>query len=184
MIDWQLIGDAVSFYKSVGFEYIEVDWWVTNRVHEITCPKNTKQFHASMAKFSDAFFVGSAEQSLLQMILDRKLGPGKYVAVSPCFRDEIEYNDTTRRAFIKVELMHYDATDAEPLLEVARKFMERYINTKLIETHEGRDIYAAKANFELGSYGVRKHKLIKYPWAYGTGIAEPRFSHVLRLESY
>lgn len=31
---------------------------------------------------------------------------------------------------------------------------------------------------ELGSYGIREHKYLK--WVYGTGLAEPRFSNVLQ----
>ena len=37
-INWQLIGEAVEFYKSHGFEYIETPWIVPTNVMQITCP--------------------------------------------------------------------------------------------------------------------------------------------------
>jgi len=35
-------------------------------------------------------------------------------------------------------------------------------------------------NYELGSYGIRKHKNL-FHWVYGTGCAEPRLSLIKKI---
>jgi len=182
IIDWHLIGEATKFYTERGYKYVEVPWWCSSQAHRTTCPKEIAVYHASMADEDDAFFIGSAEQSLLGMIIDGRITPGKYVATTPCFRAEASTSALTRRAFMKVELMDYGTTQYEDLLHHALSFMELYCSPgkelKKVNTDTGIDIECD--GVELGSYGHRSHRLIPQPWAYGTGLAEPRFSGVMK----
>ena len=129
--------------------------------------------------------VGSAEQGLLSII--STLQPnGQYVSVSPCFRDnevdELHFSD-----FVKVELMVV-APKPSPrwtshrLLDVAQRFMHGSgLFTATIATDIGVDLVSQDGGVEVGSYGWRHATVdgVERTWAYGTGLAEPRFSQAL-----
>lgn len=179
-IHWARIGRAVEFFRSSGYSYIEVPWAVPLEVAQITLPSDRVPFLTQ-----DGVLVGSAEQSLMQLALEESLPSGKYVAVSPCFRDEVE-DEVHHRHFMKVELMvvhefplseHGFQVSEFEVLSVARKFMhgEARKDPVILQTPEGLDLELG--GLEVGSYGYRKKG--KVSWTYGTGLAEPRFSQAL-----
>jgi len=111
--------------------------------------------------------------------------PGKYQTTTPCFRDEKEYNELTRVAFFKTELIWYKPEDTRAAFEMVLNnalacfFEISDVETfEAVETAEGYDIYCD--GVELGSYGVREMKEYGHVWVYGTGLAEPRFSILMR----
>lgn len=183
MIDWSLIAKAVQWYESAGFEYVEVPWIVPDHICDTTFTGMSHQLT------SGEKLVGSAEQSFLQLAKMQLLNPHEdYVAISPCFRYEDSYNALKRRWFMKVELFCFSQDASVNLLEEAEFFREQALgffegltcgDVGLVTVHTdiGKDIYLNEV--EVGSYGTREYTFPKgdfFQWAYGTGLAEPRFS--------
>lgn len=179
MIDYGKIADAITFYKD--FQYIEAPWATSLKALSITMPPGHKLF-----PLEDRYLVASAEQSFLQMIQDKLLKPGKYLTVTPCFRDD-PISETHQRYFIKAELINYTEKtwELDEMLQQAFKFFQRYLKPQIVETSTpdalSFDINSSKG-IELGSYGIRYHSDIGY-WIYGTGVAEPRLSYAIGSES-
>ncbi len=175
-VNYKCIADAVEFYGTRGYGYLDVPWSVDGKALEITAPPGSSWFpHA------DKWLVASGEQSFLEMLQRKTLKPGKHLCVTPCFRRESEYHEYTRPYFMKAELIiagSEDPMDMECALHDAADFFNRYLPkpVKFQGTEIGTDIMYD--GIELGSYGIRNHETTG-PWVYGTGVAEPRFSYVL-----
>lgn len=180
MINYSLIGKAIKKYKKLGYSYMEVPWMVGTKATYSTMPEDGSAF-AVKGKYLDDYLVGSAEQSFVQLILDKKLKNGKYVAATPCFRDnpEDEYHQKT---FFKVELIHYSRkvffqeSDLHDVLADALTVLSGLTDKKIktVKTNIGYDLEID--GIEIGSYGIRYFQGVN--WVYGTGLAEPRFSKV------
>jgi len=187
LINWRLISDAIDWYKLKGYKYVEVPWAVKESTCSFTAPSEAQLFPIS--KSNDKYLVGSAEQSFVQLMRDGDIKPGKYVAATPCFRDEREYNNLTKPYFFKVELIDIGTEDFIVMMYEAKEFMDRNLGgeTQLVEveTNEEYGNYTAYdlyyKGIELGSYGYRLHLDEDLVWSYGTGLAEPRFSYTKYL---
>jgi hypothetical protein len=185
-IDWSLVGRAVDYYESAGFKYVEVPWVVDAATVMVTLPAGKRPMRASCHydERDDLMFVGSAEQSFLQMMLDGKLAPGSYVTASPCFRDD-EVDELHFKDFFKVELIvvlnHMAPYEYVRSLAVEADVFFRRTGTlpaehlRMVETPIGLDIELG--GIEIGSYGARYYE--GHHWVYGTGLAEPRFSQAM-----
>lgn len=182
IINWKLVARAIDAYRASGYAYVEVPWIVSKEAVEVTLPPGREGMHCC-----DGALVGSAEQSFIQLMLDGKLKPGRYVAASPCFRDD-EVDALHQRTFFKVELIEFSAGPIERwgdavqrMAEDAQSFMRNVAarraahDTEIVPTAQGLDIELR--GIELGSYGYRSHR--GFHWVYGTGVAEPRFSYAL-----
>ncbi len=186
MIDWSLISEAITFYGTVGYTYVDTPWVVPNEVSRITFPGD-----AISCQFGD--LVGSAEQGFLARPVE---AGAKLVSCSPCFRNEPVINDLYERWFMKVEL-YREGHHLNEVLRDAQVFLDGASRThsiktwgahhgtwspcEVIETSEGYDLNLN--GIEVGSYGVRTHE--GREWTYGTGIALPRFTVAVRyLERY
>lgn len=175
-IDWALLGQAVEFYKSKGYEYVEAPWAVSRAAVDVTCP------NPAYAAEVDGLgcLVGSAEQSFLQLDLAGKLPKGRYVALTPCFRLGDNGDALHHPYFMKVELyanvqnemafIHMMSHAGIFLRSVLGEEGVKQVNG--VKTEEGYDIELN--GIEIGSYGIRGHG--EHHWTYGTGLAEPRFS--------
>lgn len=192
-IDWGRIARALAFYQARGYKKIEVPWLVEPRYREITYP------HVNAFQTSKGDLVGSAEQSFLQLAFEDKIqikdyhwnkgveAAGRYVAVTPCFRDHQPEDELHQLYFMKVELFEpifrtLPTDDFKPvrLLQDAGEFFASEGALPESEvTDEGIDWTVG--GIEVGSYGYRRHE--GFGWLYGTGLAEPRFSQALRQQS-
>ena len=179
MINWSNVDYALKFYTLRRYEYVEVPWIVSDEAVNVTLPTGHQ---ATRCQFGP--LVGSAEQSFIHMMLKGQLQPGKYVAASPCFRDDPvdEWHKTT---FFKVELINFDVKPfSHPEKEVNDMLVEAAdlfwtLGAEDIEkepTPDGMDI--TLGGIELGSYGYRSYK--QFHWIYGTGYADPRFDLALK----
>lgn len=181
---------AEDYYVSQGFEKVVVPWAVSHDIIAITAPPHVKKVEIA----ENQVLVGSAEQSFLQLIADGKLKPGRYQTTTPCFRNELSYDDFHLPYFLKLELIETRNTDDKTLLdiiEVAKKWYSQYLAVDVLYVRPdpwdsvtlGKcfDIISRRDGFELGSYGVRSHPKLG-TWIYGTGLAEPRFSRVMELD--
>jgi len=179
MINWTRIAEAIEFYKQHGFEYIEVPWTVQPSTAMITLDDPD---YLDLITSNNECLVGSAEQGFLQLAREDRLPHVNYVACTPCFRVRDAQKNTPRTHqpyFMKVELFsrcdneHQALLASKEILNRAWKFMER--KPESIETDDGFDLVLN--GVEVGSYGFKQYPGIGY-WAYGTGLAEPRYSYV------
>ena len=183
-MELELITFAETFYRSKGYEKIEVPWAIDTDVMDITRPPGRKLFDLQGKKL-----VASAEQSYLQLIKDDKIIPGKYIATTPCFRDDKE-DELHQHYFLKTELINFDfeakiaENDLDSMVNDALQFFSFFLPVKKQQTAIGHDLVDQQLGIELGSYGVRNHTFQdgrEVQWVYGTGIALPRLTYVLDL---
>lgn len=178
-INWQRLISALTFYKSHGYKYIDLDWSVNSEISEITKPVDKKDFF-----INGKALVASGEQSFLQMIKDGDLPNGKYCGITPCFRDEHVLDELHQQYFMKVELidtLQVNNNSLMKILEICKEFFEKYIPVEIIKIDKNSyDIIDCKNKIELGSYGLRRYENME--WLYITGLAEPRLSRVLKLQ--
>ena len=181
-IDWAKLGEAVEFYKAHGFEYVETPWYIDYESVRITCdiPANIMTVDIKSDYRTVKGLVGSAEQGFLQLAIDGKLKSVNYVSCGPCFRDE-ETSEFHQKTFMKVELFSRCNSKSEAkhaakeLRNRAKSFMGGRVEP--LKTKLGWDLLID--GIEVGSYGARYHETIGW-WAYGTGLAEPRYSTALK----
>jgi hypothetical protein len=185
MIDYRKIAAAESYYKRIGYIPFYVPWTASQYAQEITLPAETK-----LVKSDFGYLVGSAEQSILDMICTgrkhRSDFSGRIFATTPCFRNEKE-DYLHQKYFIKTEL--FDNTDVNSenlwrMINDARCFFGIVLGIRNVDVvkidKNSYDIVGGPENVELGSYGIRNHA-VAGPWIFGTGCAEPRLSIVRKM---
>jgi hypothetical protein len=184
-INYNNLLKTIDFFKSHGYTYIEVPWLVSKEAIQVTFSGD------EIPKLQDKYIVGSGEQSFIQLQIENKLPPGKYIALTPCFRDEKIINNITQLSFMKAELYITDLVtdryfnsynEVFSLCKILYKELQSHSsnikNTSILKTEEGHDILIN--DIEVGSYGFRNYK--GTTWIYGTALAEPRFSTVIGME--
>lgn len=190
MIDYQLLSDAAIYYYGMGFEEATVPWIVSKDAMDITAEQwGPRQIYPIG---NDGYLVASGEQSFFQMILDKKLEPGRWQCTTPCFRDDT-LDELHHRYFMKVELINTnnpDTGELEFVIDGCLSFFNQFIDchavklpppTALDLSNTSFDIVTNKNRIEIGSYGIREHPKLGR-WLYATGCAEPRFSYVVEKE--
>lgn len=183
LIDWISIGKAVDQYVNNGYKHISLPWMVDKKYAYATCGDKNRSFETK----GDKVLVGSAEQAFIQEDAEGRLPSGRYLAVTPCFRDEPVVDMYHQKSFIKVELYSNIGNlveERDRMIDIARSVIMYSLAVKcpdvampsvvIDKTNDGFDITCA--GIELGSYGIRSFE--KTVWAYGTGLAEPRMSIV------
>ena len=203
-INYNNIARALNFYQGldkkwqgeIKFNYVEVPWYVTESVMNVTKPKNILSDGDYYLPTNDKYLVASAEQSFIYEMFKGIITSGYYVGVTPCFRFE-KISDTSRKCFMKVELIYISndmeedlVTHLHKIMEDARFFFEitlgtspEIIATEPVESQgcEASDCYDINfKGYELGSYGIRQYKNL-FRWVYGTGCAEPRLSIIQKI---
>jgi phenylalanyl-tRNA synthetase alpha subunit len=103
-IDYNILNDSLYYYESNGYKYVEVPWMIDDKVSDITKPEDRENFYIN----DNQVLVASGEQSFMQLINDAKIEPGKYVALTPCFRDEPSVDKLHKQYFMKTELIVLD----------------------------------------------------------------------------
>lgn len=189
---------AVEFYTENGFTFRDVPWAVSGQALSITKPP--RLLLDECPHYKGGYLVASAEQSFLEQQMehrghygDRDLG--RYVAITPCFRNELDFDDLHRPYFLKVELIDWRYTgpkDLHEMIQLAEGFFSSYsLRVDVIETDlddplrvagtRTFDIVTRRGRVELGSYGIRFHNNVGH-WLYGTGVAEPRLTYAIEKE--
>lgn len=178
------ISEAIEFYKSIGYEWIDTPWIVERGVTNLTSGSTQERvpgFGGTDFNHHSHDLVGSAEQGFIQLMKQGKLEGGKlYMSAGPCFR----FADANRSPlhhpyFFKVELFKADSVEFEELMYDAGKFFRQYTATLgRVNTEQGYDY--EMNGIEIGSYGFRS--VDQFSWSYGTGLAEPRFTQALEAK--
>lgn len=190
---WNRLAGAYLFYQSLGYKPVDVPWLVPRHVSFMTCADPARIVETSLG----LDLVGSAEVSFLGVQQRSPDYCGRYVAITPCFRNE-PIDELHQRYFMKVELFEgaygtdLDSSSCGPkillhdsdrlltnMVDYALEYMRTVIggthDLRVVTTTEGYDIELN--GIEVGSYGKRKGPRGDY--LYGTGLAEPRFSIAL-----
>lgn len=188
-ISYDVVQQAIRYYELAGYTYVEVPWVISKRVIMVTAPSCIEP-----NSIHEESLVASGEQSFLQMILDKKLAPGKYCCATPCYRkfDGLKKDGLHFAQFFKVELINTHSAHSGSFLlgemiKDAMTFMSKIRNEDLdfIKTEDDPRIECStfvnydivtRQGVELGSYGIRSHRLCGL-WMYGTGAAFPRLLH-------
>lgn len=181
IIDYVLLAQAVTKYKYLGYQFVEVPWMVTPQTSQITKPPGAEGFILTDGKH----LIGSAEQGFIQASASFKYNR-KLASISPCFRKNDNRDYYHQETFMKLEL--FIQTIKKPwdkvykLINDASQVFEELGIKKVYfnQTSESNlDIEAITkyGNLELGSYGYR-HVGETY-FIYGTGLALPRFQMAL-----
>lgn len=192
--------DACEYYEKCGFTYIDVPWAVGRDAVLMTRPQQIQAEPFSYEAGGVRLYpVASAEQSFLQMQMDAiaagKPIIGSFCAITPCFRNEPVLDELHQPYFVKLELISWDKTTPEDLgkmIAAARLYIEhdeaglwvdviQNNDPDPISVAQTYDIVGALTKIELGSYGIREHANVGR-WAYGTGLAEPRYSYAIEKE--
>jgi len=181
-ISYARVSRAIAFYESVGFKYVEVPWRVFPSIADVTMPYDAVPFRCDVGSERASVLVGSAEQGFIS-VSNSLLDKGAYVAASPCFRDG-EEDDIHFRDFFKVELFSFGCGDIQREVTRLRNFAKTFAllegcdEVDMTLTDIGSDLTVN--GIEIGSYGHRESQVIGHAWAYGTGLAEPRFSQAMK----
>lgn len=164
---------AVEFYSKLGYTLVDAPQCVDLDVSQHTKPAGVPEtFHRGIK-----VYVGSAEQSFLQMRRDGELTAGRYMAVTPCVRHEPVLDSTHYQVFLKLELISVGLSEDRLLCSHAKEFFNSEgVLTEEVITDIGVDLESG--GIELGSYGTRT-MLDGTQYTYGTGLAEPRMSVVV-----
>jgi hypothetical protein len=170
---YERIGEAVKYYRNLGYEYVDVPWIVDRSIVEMTTKVTPIWLSVPGRGYKD--LIGSGEQGFLA-IWD-KLSEGKrYVTCTPCFRNEPVYDESRQLGFMKVELFAKSTDDWRQFCNDASGFVRKQgVDHRLVQTILGYDIEVN--GIEVGSYGGRR--VGDKVWSYGTGLAEPRFTYAL-----
>lgn len=178
MIDYSIINNSIDFYQSNGFQRIESPWMVSEAISNITKPSDRQNYIVTYGTKTKTL-VASAEQSFLYLYLKGFLPYGRLQSCTPCFRNET-FDFLHTKYFIKNELidtLNVNENSLKEIVNTALSFFQKYLpESKVEKTKDGYDIVFN--GMELGSYGIRKCDFLK--WVYGTGVAEPRLSSIIK----
>lgn len=179
MINYNLIDQSIQFYQRNSYDRIESPWTVSAEIDDLTRPKDKIPFEL---KHNNKRLVASGEQSFLYLYLKDFLPKGQFQTITPCFRYE-EFDFLHTKYFIKNELIKTDKVDdyeCEKMIDMAFNFFSLYFEKSKLNITKADTGFDIEVNgYELGSYGIRESKFLK--WIYGTGCAEPRLSKLISL---
>lgn len=186
MINYRKVGKAIKRYEKLGYVYIDTPWLVGDEAIRATLPLDREGFELRSSAINAGKLVGSAEQGLIQLMLDGVITKGRYVTAGPCFRDEPVVDSVHQYTFFKVELIdlnralfRYDDADVREMAEEAAGIIYSLYGQlpTLTATSEGYDLIVD--GVEVGSYGIRG--LQRHEWIYGTGLALPRTPRAMKV---
>lgn len=192
MIDYSLIHQASEYYSNLDYLRIESPWLVTREINDLTRPSNASRYLVQKDNEDKIkTFVASGEQSFLYLINKGFLPKrGKFHTITPCMRND-SFDETHTKYFMKLELIRYSTasiTDInnkiQKMVGNALEFFKQHVDDsrlqilELKETSEFSSYDIMLDNIEIGSYGYRECLFCN--WIYGTGLAEPRFSRLIK----
>jgi hypothetical protein len=176
MISTPYIMDSMLHYLSCGYSPVDCPYSVSLPAINATLPvESNPQIDIGSP---GNYFVGSAEQGIIQLLLDKAISPsGMYMAIGPCMRYEVKYDDLHKQLFLKLELIAFNSHYLQVLNDAKSFFDSLEVGeTSIVHTSIGHDL--TLNGIEIGSYG---HRVVSSDihFSYGTGIAEPRLSQAI-----
>lgn len=179
MINYEILNKSILHYEDCGFKRIETPWLVTEQVSNYTKPDPNIQDYK--VEHNQKVLVASGEQSFLYLYLKDFLPPGRFQTITPCFRSE-SFDFLHSKYFMKNELIdthNVSKINLMKIIDCALSFFQQWIPEAKVVPMEAGKYDIMWGEYELGSYGIRSNEFLK--WVYGTGVAEPRFSRLIKL---
>jgi hypothetical protein len=177
-IDWLKIFEAYKFYEKKYYKNVNTDWTVERIYTDVTKP-----IEINAVSLDNMDLIGSAEQIFIKMMANGSISHGSFMALTPCFRNEPIVDALHRKYFMKLELLiagEFLSEDFDKMIHQSLDFFSQYLPVdKIMTGHDQYDIVDSQKGIELGSYGIRQWNNMS--WIYGTGIAEPRLSTVMKI---
>ncbi len=186
--DLLLLHAALRWWQTKGgFRFVNLPWVVAPVYSQATRPAWVAPVMTSQGEF-----VGSGEQSFLQLHVRKQLPPAPgYVGWTPCLREEPEFDALHHLGFLKAELFVpvEDRSQVHVVLQqmLARQkaAFEALAHTagvtgpvRVSEEQLGpAEVDLVIGGVEVGSYGVRR--MDDWLYVYGTALALPRFRQAL-----
>lgn len=194
MVNYGLIDLASHHYDSYGYNRIESPWLVTKEISDITNTMGLSSYIVRKdVELKEKIFVASGEQSFLYLINKGFLPEsGKFHTVTPCMRNDA-FDLTHTKYFVKLELIDFDTknhlslhnfeTDVNLMIQTALGFFKKHVDQSRLTVEKTVNTEFPNWDImldgvEIGSYGYRECLFCN--WIYGTGLAEPRFSRMIR----
>lgn len=181
-IDHGKLSHALLVGQALGYKQVEVNWIIPGYIGDITRPENAHRISVhSEETFHNGELIASGETGLIHDRGQYRDPDMRLMTCTPCFRSEPTYQHGLYEPwFMKVELMIANPTDglvaATELMTTAKRIMGTWTRKLEFDPAIG-DLFLNK--IEVGSYGVREYN--GFRWAYGTGLAEPRFTYALQM---
>lgn len=181
-INHSILNEAIEYYKSIGYSYVEVPWVVSSSSSSLGISDGIKrQFSTFLGDL-----IASGEQGFFELVRTNSplIRKGEnYVTCTPCFRDEEKLSPYTRNWFEKVELFcwcHRDEAESifKKLQYDSYSFHSKYTDSIKQIKINGHNVDLKLNDIEIASIGIRNTE--NFTWVYATGVAEPRFSTVLK----
>src|SRR5690606_31703766 len=83
-----------------GYKRVDLPWHANLAAIKSTLDDVGRAFELSEV----GLLIGSAEQAFVQAMMNGTLGVGRFVALTPCFRNEPVFDEVHQPYFMKVEL--------------------------------------------------------------------------------
>lgn len=166
---------CIDMYSKLGYNFIDVPFIVDKEVSNLTKPIDIPNLHHN----DRLVYIGSGEQSFVQMILDGKLSSGKYMCLTPCYRSEPVLDELHHLMFLKLELINIGTNSFEEILMDCQKVLQYHTKSMVYRYVHRIGIDLMCNDVEIGSYGLRSVELQngqEVVYSYGTGLALPRFN--------
>lgn len=176
---------AARDWVEAGAAWVDLPWTVPLQFIQATRPELS--FGQDVAT-PRGMLVASGEQAFLWLDSQDMMQPRCHVGWTPCFRDEPVIDQWHRYAFIKLEAYRplakheHQKSVLMALVDQAQGHFERWSgrNARQRWFRDGTCDIEIDGR-EVGSYGVRSHPTIEgREYVFGTALAEPRFSEVIR----
>jgi hypothetical protein len=183
IIDYEKITNAIDFYTYHGFQYIQAPWHASEKAIRKTMPEGKRITKINTYPVN---LVGSGEQVFIDLMMNKQLTFGRYICVTPCFRDD-KIDELHGPYFLKAEWISINPISPEMelvwCLMKSFDFFEQYLECREEKKENNSyDIVSQNKGIELGSYGIQNDEEVG-TWVYGTAIAEPRLSLAMRMEN-
>jgi len=179
-IDLPLLMKAMGYYQSVGYAPLSVPMITSYEAIRVTLPPRIKPMQ-HCDDLLNGFYVGSAEQSIYQMLIDNGCNDGKFMMLTPCQRGELYLDCRHMEIFLKLELVQINVDNCTPIIDDVFPFLKSEFQDSEIEIVEclfGSSSKDININgVEVGSYGCRNFEgnIVQY----GTGLALPRITQAV-----
>jgi hypothetical protein len=67
VVNYNLLGDSVDFYKNQDFKYIEVPWYVSEEIKSCTRPSDKSNDTDYKISVNNKYLIASGEQGFLYL---------------------------------------------------------------------------------------------------------------------
>ncbi len=203
------LANSLDFWKQSGATYIDLPWVAPQACVRATCPPWV-DIDSKDIKTPHGYLLASGEQAFIHLAQTKSLANDIYIGWTPCFREE-DFDALHHFYFIKAECFVWvdgwsDDNDKSwrllvtsqlnQILNIAKSNFNYLLDlnnclnlkdkmiimqTQPVLKNDFIQFDILINSIEIGSFGVRREPVSGRPYIYGTVLAEPRFSTVIKI---